>query len=167
MRVARGSARLSQAWCPQQGFRFLPAGCSDHLGAASSAAGLRLAGASPRPCSLLGAAWWTAVVHPLSRDSACRRSPGGPRPSALPPVPASGLAGSRMNRSGVTGVRGQVGGHGSQRTGWTHLPSAQGLRGGLEGLAGPCVSTESQCARLAGCGTTIITVLREVSDFFI
>ena len=73
-----------------------------------------------RPHSLLSAAWWMAVGSLLSRDLACPPLSRGPAPLRSPPAPASGLAGSRTNRSGiwgsedssgVRGVRGYLGGH--------------------------------------------------------
>lgn len=145
---------------------------SDHLGAVSSATGLRPAGASPRPRSLLRTAWWTSVLCLWSQDSARCRCPGGLHPSALPPAPALGLARTQKNRLGdtgvrgqvgVTGVRGQVGGHGDQRTGWGHRDqrTSWGSRGqgtgwgswgrdrlGITGVRGQVGHT---CPLLRGC----------------
>ena len=62
-----------------------------------------------RPHSLLSAAWWMAVGRLLSRDSACPPLSRGPAPLRSPPAPASGLAGSRTNRSGIWGSEDTLG----------------------------------------------------------
>lgn len=109
-----------------------PVGYSDHLGAVSSATGLRPAGASPRPRSLLRTAWWTSVLCLWSQDSARCRCPGGLHPSALP-CTCLGPGKNPKNRLGDTGVRGQVGVTGSEdRLG------VMGIRGqvGVTGIRG-------------------------------